>query len=282
MVTELCVSVRSGARAVILEREGAMVELGLDRKRVLIVGAGRGIGRACSLLFAAAGARLACLDADAARRQAIVDELRRSGSEAVPIAADVRVAGEVERGVAEAADALGGVDVCVDVVGEARWGRVVELSDADWEDSFTLVLKHVFHLARSAGQRMLAQGSGGSIVSISSVSGLSSAPLHGAYGAAKAGLIALTRTLAIELAPAAIRVNSVAPGAVRTPRLMEIMDEERRAESARHIPLGRLAEPEEIAKVVLFLASDLSSYITGQTIVADGGATAQFPLSLRA
>lgn len=110
---------------------------------------------------------------------------------------------------------------------------------------------------------------------------LSSAPLHGAYGAAKAGLIALTKTLAVELAAAGIRVNSVAPGAVRTPRLMEITTEERRAESARHVPLGRLAEPEEIAKVVLFLASDLASYVTGQTIVADGGATAQFPLSLR-
>jgi NAD(P)-dependent dehydrogenase (short-subunit alcohol dehydrogenase family) len=129
---------------------------------------------------------------------------------------------------------------------------------------------------------MLAQGAGGAIVSIASVSGISSAPLHGAYGAAKAGLIALTKTLAVELAASAIRVNSVAPGAVRTPRLMEMTSEERRAESARHIPLGRLAEPEDIAKVVLFLASDLSSYVTGQTIVADGGATAQFPLSLRA
>lgn len=258
-----------------------MVDLGLEGKNVLVAGAGRGIGAACARMFATVGARVACLDFDAGRRDAVVEELRRSGSEAIPIECDVRHRSEVEHAVARTVESFGGVDVCVDVIGEARWGRVLELSDQDWDDSFTLVLRHVFYLAGAAGRRMLAQGSGGAIVSIASVSGLSSAPLHGAYGAAKAGLIALTKTLAVELAAAGIRVNSVAPGAVRTPRLMEITTEERRSESARHVPLGRLAEPEEIAKVVLFLASDLASYVTGQTIVADGGATAQFPLSLR-
>jgi 3-oxoacyl-[acyl-carrier protein] reductase len=259
-----------------------MIDHGLEGKSVLIAGAGRGIGAACARLFAASGARLACLEVDAGRRDAVVEELRRAGAEATPIAGDVRQRSEVEQAVARTADAFGAVDVCVDVIGEARWGRVLDLSDQDWDDSFTLVLRHVFYLARAAGRQMVAQGSGGAIVSIASVSGLSSAPMHGAYGAAKAGLIALTKTLAVELAAAQIRVNSVAPGAVRTPRLLEITTEERRAESARHIPLGRIAEPEEIAKAVLFLASDLSSYVTGQTIVVDGGATAQFPLSLRA
>lgn len=258
-----------------------MVDLGLEGKNVLVAGAGRGIGAACARMFATVGARVACLDFDAGRRDAVVEELRRAGGEAIPIECDVRHRSEVEHAVAQAVESFGGVDICVDVIGEARWGRVLELSDQDWDDSFTLVLRHVFYLAGAAGRRMLAQGSGGAIVSIASVSGLSSAPLHGAYGAAKAGLIALTKTLAVELAAAGIRVNSVAPGAVRTPRLMEITTEERRAESARHVPLGRLAEPEEIATVVLFLASDLASYVTGQTIVADGGATAQFPLSLR-
>jgi 3-oxoacyl-[acyl-carrier protein] reductase len=259
-----------------------MIDLGLEAKRVLIAGAGRGIGAAAARLFAAAGARVACVDSDAPRRAAIVDELRTSGADAVPIECDVRRREDVDNAVARTVECFGGVDVCVDIIGEARWGRVIDLSDQDWDDSFTMVLRHVFYLARAAGRAMVDQGTGGAIVSISSVSGLSSAPLHGAYGAAKAGLIALTRTLAVELAASHIRVNSVAPGAVRTPRLMEITTEERRAESARHIPLGRLAEPEEIAKVVLFLASDLSSYVTGQTVAADGGATAQFPLSLRA
>jgi NAD(P)-dependent dehydrogenase (short-subunit alcohol dehydrogenase family) len=259
-----------------------MIDLGLEGKRALIAGAGRGIGAACARLLAAGGARVACLDADAERRGGIVEELQRAGVEAVPIDCDVRRRDQVEQGVARTVESFGGIDVCIDVIGEARWGRVLELSEQDWDDSFTLVLRHVFYLACAAGRQMVAQGTGGAMVSIASVSGVSSAPLHGAYGAAKAGLIALTKTLAVELAAAAIRVNSVAPGAVRTPRLMEITTEERRVESARHIPLGRLAEPEEIARVVLFLASDLASYVTGQTIVADGGATAQFPLSLRA
>src|SRR5262249_13726816 len=222
--------------------EGAMIDMGLQGKAVLIAGAGRGIGEASARLLAAAGARVACLDSDAGRRDAVVEALRHAGSEAVPIECDVRHRDEVERAVARTVEALGSLDACVDVIGEARWGRVLELSDQDWDDSFTLVLRHVFYLARAAGRQMLAQGTGGSIVSIPSVSGPSSAPLHGAYGAAKAGLIALTRTLAVELAGAAIRVNSVAPGAVRTPRLMAITSEERRAESARAIPLGRLAE----------------------------------------
>jgi 3-oxoacyl-[acyl-carrier protein] reductase len=259
-----------------------MIDLGLAGKNVLVAGAGRGIGEACARMCAAAGARIAGLDRDAGRRDAVIEELRRSGAEAIPIECDVRRRAEVDQAVARAVESFGRVDVCIDVIGEARWGRVLDLSDEDWDDSFTLVLRHVFYLARAVGRQMLAQGSGGAIVSIASLSGLTAAPLHGAYGAAKAGLMALTKTLAVELATSAIRVNCVAPGAVRTPRLLEITTEERRAETARHVPLGRLAEPAEIASVVLFLASELSSYVTGQTIVVDGGATAQFPLSLRA
>jgi NAD(P)-dependent dehydrogenase (short-subunit alcohol dehydrogenase family) len=111
---------------------------------------------------------------------------------------------------------------------------------------------------------------------------LRSAPLHGAYGAGKAALLSLVRTLAMELAGNGVRVNAVAPGAVLTPRVEAMMSEDRRAASAANIPLGRLAMPDDIARAVVFLASDLASYITGQTLVVDGGATAQFPLSLRA
>jgi len=200
----------------------------------------------------------------------------------VPVTADIRERAGVQAAVEATVAALGGVDVAVDIVGEARWGRVLELSDDDWDASFALVLRHVFHLAQLAGRRMVAQGTGGALVSIASVSGLSSAPLHGAYGAAKAGLVALTKTLAVELAASRIRVNSVAPGAVLTPRLLAITTPERREASAKAIPMGRLASPEEIGNAVLFLASDLASYVTGQTLVVDGGAMAQYPLSLRA
>jgi NAD(P)-dependent dehydrogenase (short-subunit alcohol dehydrogenase family) len=256
-----------------------VIDLGLRGKRVLVAGAGQGIGRACVLGFVEAGARVACVDVEPERARAVAAE---AGAAARAIVADLRERADVERAVAEAVDAFGGLDVAVDVVGEARWGRVLELSDADWDASFALVLRHVFHLAQAAGRRMVAQGTGGALISIASVSGLAAAPLHGAYGAAKAGLVALTKTLAVELAASGIRVNAVAPGAVLTPRLLAMTTPERRAETARAIPLGRLAEPEEIAKAVVFLVSDLASYVTGQTLVVDGGATVQFPLSLRA
>ena len=206
---------------------------------------------------------------------------REEIGEALSIHGDARRRKDVEDAVSGTVEAFGGIDVAIDVIGEARWGRALELTDADWEDSFDLVLRHVFYLAQASGRRMVTQGSGGAIVSIASVSGLFAAPLHAAYGAAKAGLIALTRTLAVELAAARIRVNTVAPGAILTPRLLDMTTSERRAESAASIPLGRLGEPEEVAKAVVFLASDLASYVTGQTLVVDGGASVKFPLSLR-
>jgi NAD(P)-dependent dehydrogenase (short-subunit alcohol dehydrogenase family) len=259
-----------------------MLDLGLRRKRVLLAGTGAGIGRACALAFAEAGARVACVDVEPGRADEVADAVRAAGAEALPLRADVRRREDVAAAVESTVQAFGGIDVCADIIGEARWGRVLELSDTDWDESFDLVLRHVFYLAQSVGKQMVAQATGGALVSISSVSGIASAPLHAAYGAAKAGLMALTRTLAVELAVAGIRVNAVAPGAVLTPRVVQHLTPERRAESARAIPMGRLAAPDEIAKVVVFLASDLASYITGQTVIVDGGATAQFPLSLRA
>ena len=176
---------------------------------------------------------------------------------------------------------FGGLDVVVDVIGEIRWGQVVDLTDADWDYSFDSVLRQFFKLGRSAGRQLVAQGTGGSIVSVSSVSGMASAPFHAPYGAAKAGLMSLTRSLAIELAPAGVRVNNVAPGAVATPRVAErlgMANESTATQQRTRAPLGRMGEPDEIAKVVVFLSSDLASYVSGQTIVVDGGATAQFAM----
>ena len=254
-----------------------ILDLGLDGKRALVAGAGQGIGRACALALAEAGARVACVDNDADRAAAVAEEV---GGPA--LVADARKRADVERVVEEAAVAFGGIDVCIDIIGEARWGRVLDFTDEDWDASFDLVLRHVFLFAQAVGRRMVEQGSGGAFVSVASVSGLSGAPGHGPYGAAKAGLISLTKTLALELASDRIRVNAVAPGAVLTPRILEQMSKERLAEGAKAIPMRRQATPEDIARVAVFLASDLAGYVTGQTVVADGGATAQFPLSLRA
>lgn len=257
-----------------------MLDFGLRGRAVLVAGAGRGIGRACALAFASAGSAVACVDSDEERGRTVAADIAAGGGRAIFVPADVRRAADIDAAVERCAGELGSVDVGVDVVGEARWGRVLDLGEHDWDESFELVLRHAFLLGRAVGRRIVAQGRGGAIVWIASVSGLSSAPQHAAYGAAKAGLIALTRTLAVELAASNVRVNAVAPGAVRTPRLLEAMPPERLAKTAAAVPLGRIAEPEEIARAVVFLASDLASYVTGQTLVVDGGAMARFPLTL--
>jgi NAD(P)-dependent dehydrogenase (short-subunit alcohol dehydrogenase family) len=255
-----------------------VLELGLEGKHAFVAGVGSGIGSACVRMLAAAGARVTCfdLDGDAARNAA-----RADGVDGLALTGDARQLPEVQAAFDAAVEAMGPVGVAVDVIGEARWGRTIDLDDAAWDESFDLVLRHFFNLARVAGRHMAGHGSG-AIVAIASVSGLRSAPLHGPYGAAKAGLMSLVRTLAVELGHDGVRVNAVAPGAVLTPRVAALMSDERQAESAASIPLGRLATPDDIARAVAFLSSDLAAYVTGQTLAVDGGATAQFPLSLRA
>jgi NAD(P)-dependent dehydrogenase (short-subunit alcohol dehydrogenase family) len=255
-----------------------VLELGLDGKHAFVAGVGGGIGSACVRALVAAGADVTCFDLDETTATAAA---ALAGANGLALFGDARRLDDVLLAAETAIARRGPIDVAVDVIGEARWGRTVDLDDTAWDESFDLVLRHFFNVARVAGAHMSERGSG-AIVAIASVSGITSAPLHGPYGAAKAGLMSLVRTLAVELARDQVRVNAVAPGAVLTPRVDALMSAERKVESAAAIPLGRLAAPADIANTVAFLASDLSSYITGQTIVVDGGATAQFPLSLRA
>jgi 3-oxoacyl-[acyl-carrier protein] reductase len=231
--------------------------------------------------LAEAGAIVACVDIDAERASSVADEVASIGGTASALQADIRQSVDAERVVTHVVREFGGLDVVVDVIGEIRWGQVVDLTDADWDYSFDSVLRQFFKLGRSAGRQLVGQGTGGSIVSVSSVSGIASAPFHAPYGAAKAGLMSLTRSLAIELAPAGVRVNNVAPGAVATPRVAERLSAARDSTATQQrsrAPLGRMGEPDEIAKVVVFLSSDLASYVSGQTIVVDGAATAQFAM----
>jgi 3-oxoacyl-[acyl-carrier protein] reductase len=211
----------------------------------------------------------------------VADEINSTGGRAIAVDGDLRRSSDAERMVTDVVRELGRIDVVVDVIGEIRWGAVTDLTDADWEYCSDSVLRQFFNLARSAGRHMVTQQTGGSIVSVSSVSGVASAPFHAPYGAAKAGIISLTRSLAIELAPSGVRVNCVVPGAIATPRVVARMGGGTEPTGARlpsRAPLGRMGEPDEIAKVVVFLASDLASYVSGQTIAVDGAATAQFVL----
>jgi len=256
-----------------------VVDLGLSGKRALVAGAGRGIGRATALLLAEAGARVGCMEIDEGRRAAIVKEVEAAGAEAVGLGGDLRERADVEAAVASTVEAFGGIDVAIDIAGEAGGTRCSSrptptgsrASPSSFVTSSSCSRPPARAWWRSAAEPLVA---------VASVSGLFAAPFHAAYGAAKAGLISLVKTFAIELAPKGVRVNAVAPGAIKTPRVLAATTEERRAASARSIPLGRMGEPEEIAKVATFLASDLASYVTGQTVVADGGASVKFPLSL--
>ena len=175
-------------------------------------------------------------------------------------------------------DAFGRVHGLVDIVGMARWAGILEITDEDWDWSFDIVLRHAYLCAQEIG-RPMAEAGGGTMAFVASVSGITAAPQHAAYGAAKAGLMALVKSLGVELGPSGIRANAIAPGAVWTPRISEMMGEEGRARSSENAPLRRVALPADIAAALLFLSCDLSAYVNGQTLIVDGGVSAKFPYS---
>ncbi|HLF39914.1 MAG TPA: SDR family oxidoreductase, partial [Acidimicrobiia bacterium] len=154
-----------------------------------------------------------------------------------------------------------------------------DTTDEAWDWTFDMVIRHAFLFGQEAG-KVMAEDGGGSMVFIASVSGITSAPMHSPYGAAKAGLMSLVRTMAVELGPKAIRVNAVAPGMVWTPRVSQMVDEEGKQRNVDNAPLRRVALPEDIAGAALFLSSDLSSFVSGHTVVVDGGVGAKFPYPL--
>jgi NAD(P)-dependent dehydrogenase (short-subunit alcohol dehydrogenase family) len=249
-------------------------QLRLDGKRFVVAGAGQGIGRQTTHALAAAGATTLCIDYDAAAAEHVAKEV-----DGVPFVGDVREREQIESAFAIARSELGGVDGVVDIVGMARYGPLLDTSDEDWDWTFGMVLRHAFLLAQIGG-RVMAENDGGVMTFIASVSGITSAPLHAPYGAAKAGLVSLVRTAAVELGPKGVRANAVAPGVVWTPRISELLGERGRDDQARNAPLRRVAQPSDIAAAALFLSSDLSSYVTGQVLVVDGGVSAKFPYGM--
>lgn len=247
--------------------------LRLDGRAALVVGAGQGNGRHAAHALASVGARVACVDVEPDLAREIADEV-----DGLACVADARERADVERVVAETTDAFGRLDAVVDIVGMALWSGVLDVSDEDWDWTFAMVLRHAQLVTQIAGRQIAADG-GGTMVFIGSVSGLSSAPNHAAYGAAKAGLMSLVRSAAVELGPAGVRVNAIAPGSILTPRILRMRAERGDAETQGPPvePLGHPGEPRDIAGAALFLTSDLSRHVTGHTLVVDGGATVRFP-----
>ena len=247
-------------------------QISLKDRVFVILGGGRGMGEATSHAIAEAGAKTVVADYNESRATMVANALVKAGGTAIPARVDARDPALVDALFEKTAAAYGPINGLVNVAGGmARnpWAPTADWSDESYLDVMDMNLKAAFVPCRAAIKRMIAQETGGVIVNYSSVSGQNAAPHHSIYGAGKAAVIHLTRTLAWEYGRYGIRVNSVAPGSVKTPLVAAGMSAEREAQ----IPLGHAADPSEVASVVLFLASDLSQYVTGQTIVADGGAT---------
>lgn len=240
----------------------------LAGKVAVVTGSTRGIGRAIAERFVAEGARVVVNSRSAGSAEAAALEI---GGETVGVTADVGSAAGAQRVVDGALDAFGGLDVMVCNAGMAMPRDSLEISEDDWQRTLDVDLSGVFFCAQRAARVMLKRGRG-AIVTISSLQAFAPLARRVAYAAAKGGVVAMTRSLAAEWAPS-VRVNSVAPGYVATPMVRELVAQGRVDPEAvsRRTPFGRMAEPAEVASAVLFLASDEASFITGETIMVDGG-----------
>ncbi|MCC7365133.1 MAG: SDR family oxidoreductase [Dehalococcoidia bacterium] len=242
---------------------------GLEGKNAVVVGGGLGMGKETAWLLAKLGCRVAVIDLIPERAESVAAEIKERGGEAFALSADVTNREAIDGAIVRAAELLGDLDVLANIVGMAYWAPLLEVEDDAFELELTRNMKYVFWTARAFARHCKAAGHGGAIVSIASISGTRAATNHGAYGAAKAALMSLTKTMAAEWGPLGIRVNAVAPGSIRTERFGRTPEQE--ADFAEICPLGRTGHQSETAKVIAFFASDLASYVTGQTLLMDGG-----------
>lgn len=250
----------------------------LTGKVAIVTGAGRGIGRAIALGLAQAGADVVVAARTAADLEDTAARIEDEGRQALAVPTDVRDFDQVANMLDKTLASFGRVDILVNNAGGSFPAQVLQLSANAWQALIRENLDSVFFCSKIIGEQMVKQKAG-NIISISSVAGLRSFSSAGPYAAAKAAIINLTRTLAVELAPYNIRVNAIAPGVIETPGTMRYHgDSKYRQAQLKRVPLGRYGKPEDIVGVAIYLASDASAYVTGETIVVDGGLTASSDL----
>ena len=243
----------------------------LKDRVAIITGGGRGIGKAIALAFIREGARLAVVDVDKGVLEAARNEIKKNKEEVIAIPCDITKSGNVKEMMDQVHKRFGRIDILVNNAGIIRRGTIETVTEEDWDRVIEVNLKGTFNCCKAVAGIMKQQGYG-KIVNISSIAGkmgdITSAP---GYGPSKAGVDALTKTLARQLAQYGINVNAVSPHAIET-EMSAQWSEERRKEIIASIPLGRLGKPEDVANAVLFLASEEASFITGEILDVNGGA----------
>jgi len=239
-------------------------------KRAIVTGGGNGIGKASALRLAGEGAAVAVVDRDEAAAAVTVAAIEQAGGRALALRANVTRRGEVDAMVERVRAAWGGVDVLLNNAGGSLTSHFLDLDEDEWDQVVDLNLKAAYLCSRPVARLMVEQRAG-RIVNVTSNYGVTGSAVRAHYSAAKAGIIGLTKAMALELAPYGITVNAVGPGPTATERVRGKYTAEEWAERGRGIPMGRCGEPEDIAEAVVFLASDRARYITGQTLHVNGG-----------
>ena len=246
----------------------------LAGKSCLVTGAGSGIGRAAAMRFAAEGARVAVADIRPEAAEATAEEI---GDAAIALTIDVTSAARSAEAVGSTCSAFGGLDVVVNNAGVTIVGAAHELSEEDWDRELSTNLKSVYVVSKAAWPSLLERG-GGAIVNTASIAGLWAIPADAAYCASKAGVVMLTKCMALDGASSRIRVNCVCPGYTQTPMIDGYFEDQPDPAAARRLaenlhPLGRLGHPNDIADAMVYLASDEAAWVTGTALVVDGGLT---------
>ncbi|MBM4402764.1 MAG: SDR family oxidoreductase [Candidatus Cloacimonetes bacterium] len=246
----------------------------LANKVAIVTGARRGMGRTHALVLAKAGAKVVVSDISQEECEKVVEEIKKAGGQAIAVKCDISKKGEVDQLIKKTVEAFGKVDILVNNAGICQFKPFLELTEEEWDRTLDINLKGYFLCSQAAAKEMAKQKSG-VIVNIASIAmgqvGMGFTTLAH-YCASKGGIVAMGETLASELAPYNIRVNNIAPGMIDTPMIASVKQDPKTMEaSLARIPLHRPGTPEEVSNLVLFLASDESSYMTGSTVVVDGG-----------
>ncbi len=250
-------------------------------KVAFVTGAGAGIGRAIALEWARRGGIVVATDMNPDAARSVAGEIEHQGGRAFNLGLDVKSLDAIRAAFASAASRAGGIDVLFNVAGTNLMKNVEEMADEEWYSIIDTNLSSVYRCSKQAVPEIRKRG-GGAIVNIASIAGIMAENRCAAYSASKGGVVLLTRNMAMDFAPYNIRVNAICPGSTRTPRIEGYMRARPGHERAIAdlCPLKRFAEPEEIARPAVFLASDDASYVTGAALVVDGGLTAGFKLPL--